>query len=454
MTEKLIPFSDEAEKCLLCSMMLDPKAIDGCRTEGLNEGHFFVDDHKTIYREIVALRGSNRPVDAVLLREQMKRTGTFEEVGGLPYLAEILNSAPSSAHWKEYAKIIVEKADRRNLIELANGILRGAYGDDETDALRRKAISTLAAGERAGEGIVVRTAREIAEGVYLNLDSGVSNRLPSCLPALQRVLGGYGSGEDNIIAAIPSCGKSVLASQELDGWASAGIPVGLVSLEETDQLIGEKMLSRKSGVANWRIRQGKSHLLSTDYASLANATGLVSEKMHVTHPRADLDSVVATINHLKAKYGIKAVAIDHIHCMRVKGMKSRYEELTLISSTLKGLFLELNIVGIKVCQLNRNMWGRDKGHQRPTRSDLRDAGSLDQDADSVLLVHRDDAMHIGDPNWTKKHDAVVIVAKNRGGNVGDTGEKLTWNGDNQRIEEGPRPASDIFGVNDPFVNGN
>lgn len=410
------PHSVEAEMCLLASMMLD-HAFARQVIPTLNAKSFFLTDHVIVFDAIKVIIEAGRPIDAIILRDELKKSDQLDGIGGGRYIGDILATVPSAAHGPEYAARVREHAARRAIIEAADSATRRAYsGDTDAAALAgelENAASAIMASRTSGDVIGFAEAIERA---YDAIDKGVGEVIRTGLDALDAVITGIGCGETVIVAARPSMGKSTLARTIAKNVARDGSPVGLISLEESPAKIARNALASESMVDNHKIRAG--NLAREEWDALAEAvTKLQRLPIFISRNARTVDEIRAVASTMKQKHGCKMIMIDHLSRVRAPG-KSIYEVTTNASGAISDLIKDLHVAGIVLCQLNRGPEHRDD--PRPSMSDLRDSGAIEQDADGILLLHREDYFHTGKPNYIATGIAEIIIAKWRDGMRGKT----------------------------------
>ncbi|MBN1361058.1 MAG: replicative DNA helicase [Sedimentisphaerales bacterium] len=425
-----MPESLPAEAAVLGSMIVDPRCI-GDVVESLERNAFYHTEHQMIFDAIVALYERNRGegIDGVLVRNELERHEQLEAIGGLEYLQRVIESVPSSANVTYYADIVKEKMLLRETIWAATEILNDAY--DETgsaaekldDAERRifavtdKRITSTAV---ALKDLVTKAYEliERREGTHVT-------GLPTGYYELDDMTCGLQNGEMIIVAGRPSMGKTALA---LNIAEHIGIiekqPLAIFSLEMGKQQLAERFLCSYSGVDSQLVRKG---MLSTDhYQKLVEACGVVSEAPIFVDDTSALTplEIRAKARRLKSAYGLRCILVDYLQLMHLGAGKieSRQQEISTISRYMKSLARELDVPVVVLSQLNRAAEGRE-GH-RPRMSDLRESGSIEQDADVVMLLHREDYYHRGEADYQQDNIAEVIIAKQRNGPTGTV--KMTF----------------------------
>jgi replicative DNA helicase len=433
------PQSLEAEVCALGSMVLDRDCIGGLVLL-LEADNFYRHDHRLIFEAMVSLYERNDPVDLVLLRDELNKRGQLEQVGGVDYLVSLAESVPSAANALYYGRIVRDKAMLRNLITATNEINSTAYEarGDVADVLEEaeKKIFEVTEKKITGQAVGIK---EILKNVYTALEhrqGQLVTGLASGYTELDEMTCGLQSGEFIVIAARPSMGKTALGLNiaEYVG-ADNRIPVAVFSLEMSSQMLAERMLAGRSHINSQNLRRGQ--LSDKDYEVLAATAGELSEAAIFVDDSGSLTPLEmrAKARRLKMQHDIKLIVVDYMQLMHCPGAESRYLEVGLISRHLKAMARELDIPVIAMAQLNRGPEGRE-GH-RPRMSDLRESGNIEQDADVVMLLHREsyykkhqDSMDGGNDDGysagSSENDNVaeLIIEKQRNGPTGTI--KLTW----------------------------
>jgi len=429
--DKLPPHAIDAEMCLLASMMLDKEMI-GNVVQIVDRDSFFQADHQIIFDVLVKLYEQNRSIDAVILREELIKRQLLEEVGGVQYLAEMLNRVPSAAHGAHYAGIVREKALLRQLIAASNDILRDAYAPHEEATLvldkAEKRIFEIAQ-RKVGKAMV--PMEEVLHEVYEMIGSGGRQGLLSNFIELDSMTNGLQDGELIIVAARPSMGKTAFAMNVIEAIsAEQRLPTAVFSLEMSKQQLAQRMLCSRANIDAHKLRKGM--LSNDDYTQLAVTVGELAKAPIWVDDSPGLTplDLRAKARRLKLQHDIKCIMVDYMQLMDNPGPESRQQQISEISRGLKAVARELAIPVIALSQLNRASEGRD-GH-RPRMSDLRESGSIEQDADVVMLLHREDYYRMSEPDFVPDNIAEVIIAKQRNGPTGTV--KLTFMNKTTRFE--------------------
>ncbi|HEV8379399.1 MAG TPA: replicative DNA helicase [Tepidisphaeraceae bacterium] len=429
--DRLPPSAVEAEMCLLASMMLDKDMI-GQVVQIVDREAFYQADHQIIFDIIVKLYELNRPIDGVIIREELAKRQLLEEVGGLPYLAQILNMVPSSAHGAHYAGIVREKSLLRQLIAASNNILRDAYAPHEQADLvvdkAEKQIFEIAQKKVSGAMVPLES---VLHEVFEMIENRGQRGLETGFFDLDDMLNGLQNGEMVIVAARPSMGKTSLAMNLVEGMAAErNMACAIFSLEMSKQQLAQRMLCSRGKIDSHKLRRGM--LQSHEYAHLANVVGqLAKAPVWVDDsPGLTILDLRAKARRLKLQHDIKCIMIDYMQLMDNPGPESRQQQISEISRGIKSVARELNVPVIALSQLNRQSEGRD-GH-RPRMSDLRESGSIEQDADVIMLLHREDYYKMAEPDFQPDNIAEVIIAKQRNGPTGTI--KLYFDSKSTRFE--------------------
>ena len=421
--ERTMPQSIEAEMSVLGAMILDNEVIN-LVIPILNKLSFYKTAHRELYQAIVDIYDKGQPVDLVVLREELKKRSLLEKVGGVEYLMELEEAVPTIGNVEYYANIVREKAIKRNLIEVAATIQKQSF-EESTDTEQ-----LLDASERAIFDITQRkfnTASTKLNEILKETFSRIENLhdrqsrltgLSAGFYDLDDITCGLQPSELIIVAARPSMGKTSLVLNVVE---HVGVvekkPVVIFSLEMSAQQVAQNMLCSHARIDAHKLRMG--FLDDKQWSDLSYGLGSLSEAPIFIDdtPGLTVLEMRAKARRLKAQYDIQLVAVDYLQLMESSREENRQQEISVISRRLKSLARELKIPVIAVSQLNRSVESRE-GH-RPRMSDLRESGSIEQDADVIVLLHRDNYY---DPD--KDNTAELIIAKQRNGPTGVV--KLTF----------------------------
>lgn len=420
--DRLPPHNREAEQSVLGSMLRDNASINDL-LQLLRKDDFYADAHQKIFETIVSLHDrGGQPVDLVLLAEELKKRGYLDDVGGYAYLGELWDATPTAANAEYYAQIVRDKSLVRNLIRAGNDILGDAYKQSmPADQLIESAERQIL--EVATKGIVGKlyTLDEAIQDTYDRIDQRTqgsemaASGLLTGFTDLDDLTAGLHRSELVIIAARPSVGKTAFSlSLARHIVVNEKEPVFFVSLEQSRVELAERLLCAQAKVDSHRLRKGT--LTSDDMERLIEAGGILrSAPLTIDDtPAQGILRIAANARRLKRQQSIRAVFIDYLQLIEPDNRRDpRHEQVAQISRRLKFLARELEIPVIALAQVNRA--SEDRQDHRPRLSDLRESGSLEQDADAVLMLHRPDRYEPGQQEGVIE----VIVAKNRQGPVGE-----------------------------------
>lgn len=423
--DKLPPHALEAECALLGSMMLDCQAIGEVVQIIRSREDFYKTSHAAIYQVLVDLYDHNQTIDMVHLNQRLRDLNLLEQIGGLEYVIELAESVPSAANAAHYARLVRDKALLRGLIDAAGKILYDAYhaGEPVNNLLdaAEQAIFKLA---ETGVGMEAAELRQLLQELYHRLETQEGQDitgLASGFVDLDRMTSGLQNGEMIIVAARPSMGKTALALNIAEHVAvNLQQPTAIFSLEMSKQSLAQRILCSRSAVDSQKVR--RNMLSGDDFAMLAQAVGELSDApLYIDDtPGLTLLGLRARARRLAARHDIKLLIVDYLQLMTHPGANNRQEEVSEMSRGIKALARELSVPVICLSQLNRGPEARE-GH-RPRMSDLRESGSIEQDADVVLMLHREEYYHTDedwrDTNPEKIGTAEIILAKQRNGPTG------------------------------------
>jgi replicative DNA helicase len=423
--ERTLPHNLEAERSVLGAILLYNDAFN-LAAEVIDSGDFFRDAHRRIFDRMVALAERNDAIDLVTLKEELVRSGEIDEVGGPAYIAALVDGVPRSTNVEHYAKIVKEKATLRHLIFSANKILASAYdAEDEADVILDRAEHAIfaIADDKVGDGFV--PLRQLAQGSLdtiekLHARKELITGVPTGFTDLDEMTSGLQPSDLVIVAARPSMGKtSLVLNIAQHVGTKTGMTVGLFSLEMSKEQLFLRMLTAEARIDAHRLRGG--FLGERDWGKLSQAIGTLSEaKIFIDDtPSIGVLEMRAKCRRLASAHGLHLVIIDYIQLMQGRGrFENRTLELASISRSLKGLAKELSVPVVVLSQLSRAPESRSD--HRPQLSDLRESGALEQDADVVVFIYRDDVY--ADRNAPAAADtagvAELIIGKQRNGPTG------------------------------------
>ncbi|PIR83370.1 replicative DNA helicase [Candidatus Kaiserbacteria bacterium CG10_big_fil_rev_8_21_14_0_10_56_12] len=422
--ERVPPQSLESERALLGALLLKPDAIHDV-SDLIHGDSFYAEKHRIIFTAMRELSERGEPIDQLTLSERLQSQGLLERAGGRSYLAELASAAPSPGNFSHYAELVSRKYLMRALIDAAYTISESAYDD------ARETMEVLDEAEKSvyaiGNASAAHKFIAIADTIHLAWDriEALSKRedgirgVPSGFPTLDNLLSGFHPSDLVILAARPSVGKTSLA---LDIARNAAVrhnvPVGIFSLEMSSEQIIDRMLSAESFVNSWKLRTGQVKD-EEDFGRIRDALETLSKApIYIDDkPGNNILAMRAVARRLKRERGIGLIIVDYLQLMtptNTKASDSMVQQVTEISRSLKNLARELEVPVIALSQLSRDV---EKRGGKPRLSDLRDSGSIEQDADVVMFIHRDDKA-----NSTKEDDrtgiAQILIEKHRNGPTG------------------------------------
>ncbi|MEA1936569.1 MAG: replicative DNA helicase [Patescibacteria group bacterium] len=429
--EKLPPQNVEAEQSVLGALMIDKNAIIKI-ADLINEEDFYKNSHSKIYKTMLYLYEHHEPIDLLSLSNRLKETGNLKEVGEHSYLASLANSVPTAANVVHYAKIVAKKSVLRRLIDNSSQIIANAYNEtEEIDKILDEAEQKIFAVSQKHIRQDFTPVKPILEEAFNRIDELHKNKgklrgVPTGFKDLDSILAGLQKSNLIILGARPSVGKSSLA---LDLARHAAIKekvsVGVFSLEMSKEEVIDRLICAQANVDLWKLRTGNlsSSADNDDFARIGHAMGALSEAPIYIDDTAGLNvmEMRTMARRLQAEHGLEMIIVDYLQLMEGRGnIDNRVQEVSEISRSLKGLARELNIPVVALSQLSRGIESRGGGDQKPRLSDLRDSGSIEQDADVVLFIYREPK-----EDSENKNIASIIIAKHRNGPIGEV--KLFFN---------------------------
>ncbi len=418
--EKLPPQNIEAEMCVLGSMLLEDEAR-GRAVEILVPQSFYKESHQKIFEAIVDLYEKREAVDLVTLTSELNKRKQLEEVGGAGYLASLVNIVPTSAHLEYYAKIVKEKALLRQLINTATHIITASYESaDEADLLLDKAEQMIfeIAQRRIEQTFVpvkeiLKDSFKVIEDLY-NRKQFVTG-VPSGFKDLDQLTAGFQPGDLIVLASRPAMGKTSFCLNVVRYVAvEEKLPVAFFSLEMSKEQLVQRMLWAEARIDGRKLLNG--FLGESAFPKLSMAAGRLSEApIYIDDtPAISVLELRAKARRLKAQHNIQLISVDYLQLMQGRGrVENRQQEISEISRSLKALAKELHLPVIAISQLSRAVESRER--KKPQLSDLRESGAIEQDADIVAFIYRDDYYNPSDEN---KGKAEIIIGKQRNGPTG------------------------------------
>ena len=428
------PNNLDAERSVLGAMMQDHEALS-LAIEALRAEDFYHPANRELFDAMHRLQSAGQPVDIVTVDEELTRRGTLEGVGGIQYVIDISRYVPTTANARAYIQIVAEKATLRRLIHAGDEIVQASYAQQEplADILGRAEKSIFDIVMRRTEGSTLVHIADILPDTYQRIETlsrlkGAIDGVPTGFVDLDNLLTGLHGGELVLVGARPSMGKTSFGMNVLS-YASvmAGKTVAAFSLEMPRDQLAMRLLCADARVDMQSVRHGT--LRDEDWLALSRALGpIAAANLYIDDTSGITPSQLRSrCRRLKIERGLDLVMVDYIQLMASDGRaENRQNEVSEISRALKGIAKELNVPVLALAQLSRA--GAQRSDKRPILSDLRDSGAIEQDADVVMFLHREEYY---DPNTEDKNIAEVIVAKQRNGPLGTI--KLAWLGQYTRF---------------------
>lgn len=425
--EKIIPNSIEAEQAVIGAMFLSKYAQQKA-IESLSENLFYLDSHSKIFSVLASLQEENKPIDIMTVSEELKKRNQLNQIGGIEYLTEVARSVPTAANIDEYIKIVEEKAILRRLINESTEIITEAYNSqNDINEILDTAESRILNVVKTRKGTEFRTIQDVLFKTQSDLEKLSKNKgeitgIQTGFYKLDKITSGFHANELIILAARPGMGKTAFALNLATNIALSGKTVALFNMEMSGEQLVTRMLASVGQIEGGKLKNGNLH--NEDWKRVNEAISrLADTKMYID------DTSGMTISEIKAKCrrlasmkdGLDIIIIDYLQLIqgsdRYKG--NRVQEVTEISRNLKTLAMELKVPVIALSQLSRSVESKGRKDNRPMLSDLRESGSIEQDADIVAMLHREDYYDkeaLVDENTSR---TTLIIAKHRNGPVCD-----------------------------------
>jgi replicative DNA helicase len=428
--EKLLPQNIEAEAGVLGSLLIDPEAV--VQVAGfLRPDDFYRETHRMIFQAMLDLYESGGPADLITLTDELARRGKLDEIGGVSYVSSLANQVPTSRNVLRYARIVERTATLRRLIDAAGQIAGVAYNEPDADDAISQAEELIAAVAAGRAGATRHAARPVGAGLSALIDrmealqrgDAALRGVATGARALDRMLGGGLHRADLVIlAARPSVGKTALALSIAEVAAARGQTVALFSLEMSEEQVLHRVLAMRAHVDVQALRTGA--LSDEDWRAVyAAAPGVTDLPLVVDDtPGLSIADLAARAKRLMRERPYDLLIVDYLQLMAggsgahgdgAARSENRQQEVSVISRGLKGLARTLDVPVLALSQLSRAVEGR--AEKKPQLSDLRESGSIEQDADVVMFIYRDE---IYNPNTDRRHIADILVAKQRNGPIG------------------------------------
>ena len=422
--DRELPHSMDAERALLGSMLKDSAAIGEAITVLQDAGAavYFFEKHQLLHDQIVRMWNANRSIDGVLIKDELIRLGLFEQLGGFDFLAQLVSSVPSAYRVREYAELVRDKYLLRQLILATHQVMDLAFDDREPtgeilDRAEKVVFDVTELRVTGGAQPLPELIDEVFEKIQ-DLDGSVLTGMPTGYFQLDEMTCGLQPGELIIVAGRPSMGKTAFGLNMCEHMSlSEGKPSLFFSLEMSRQQVAQRILCSRARVDAQKLRRGRHS--GRDLDRLKGVADEIRSK-----PLFIDDTSSLSILELRARarmawrrHRIQAIFVDYLQLMHAPGNESRQQEVAEISRGLKALAKDLKLPVVAMAQLNRN--SEERSQNKPRMSDLRESGAIEQDADVIMLLHRESYFKVGeDPSASEDVKAELIIAKQRNGPVG------------------------------------
>src|SRR3989344_771931 len=415
MSDRIPPQNLEAERSVLGALLIDKDAIIRVAAS-VSQVHFYKDAHGEIYAAILSLFERREPADLITVPDELRKKKKLEEVGGMTYLSSLVAVVPTSANVEYYANMVKDAYTKRQLIITAARISESAFNDEEPSRqLMDKAERSLFAISQESLHQYFVSVKEVLEVSFDRLDElhknpGGLRGVPTGLKSLDDKLSGLQDSNLIILAARPSIGKTSLALNIAQHAAvEKKTPVAIFSLETSREQLVDRMLSGQADVDGWRITTGR--LEEDDFRKIGEAMGVLAEAPIFIDdtPGINVMEIRTKARRLQMEQNIKLIIVDYLQLAHGQNTESRVQEVSEVSKALKNLARELRLPVLALSQLSRAIESR--GERRPQLSDLRESGSIEQDADVVMFLYREDEEN--------RNDVKLSISKHRNGPTGE-----------------------------------
>ena len=447
------PYNLDAERGVIGSLILDPTFFDDVLLK-LRSDDFYDEAHQILFGQMAEMHNDGIQIDVTLLVERLKGAGQLDAVGGMAYLAEVAGSVGVAAHAEKYADVVRDKSTLRGLIHASSEILRDAYDPtaSPSELIGRAEQKVFAVGDARSNNQISEIRDILMETVSQidhRIEHGGASGLETGFVDLDNLTGGFHPSEFIIIAARPSMGKTAFATNVAEYVAiKLQEPVLFVSLEMAAGELAQRLLASQGKIDSIKFRSG--HLSKDDRQKMMQAAGKLSESPLFVDdsPNRTISEIAAAARRIKRNKGLALIVIDYLQLIQPDNPKDpRQEQVAKIARRLKGLSRELKVPIACLAQLNRQVEsGTGKESRRPRLSHLRESGAIEQDADVVMFVHREEYFY----HTKEEAEAAgvlgqgdLFVSKQRNGPTGDV--KLTWKSKYTRFENRAEPQHSEFG---------
>lgn len=445
--DRLPPHSIEAEQCLLGSMMIfggpsaERRLAFAKIRQMVSRDAFYQADHQIMFEVMCNLEERNRPVDVIILRQELIARSLYEEVGGKEYLTTVMSTVPSWAHWEHYARIVACMFKLREILSISAEMQRACYAPHRTeegpDDISAKALTRLVRVQTTGRVEQSIMIGDAANDFMEKQGSKGAEFIPTGFDMLDAVIGGFEPGRFLMIGGRPGSGKSQVLKKMLMNVAMRGEPVGLITIEESQRKIAINMLAQASGVANNKIKQGRT--TEEEWAEVEFAAAKLQGVPFWIHDAAlSIQQVTSQMNILAVEKKCRVIGIDYLQLIEPENDRegNMAQQIGAISKAVKMAAKQLNVQAAAAVQLTRiePPKGKQLVPRKPDITDLRGSGSLEQDGDVIILLHREDYYKVGKIRGYKpNHLLECYVAKNKDNSPGMV--RMYFDGAHQDIRE-------------------
>lgn len=431
------PFSIEAEQSVLGGLMLDNHSWDNV-SDKVQEADFYRRDHRLIFQAIAHLAENGSPFDVITLAEWLEKRGELDNVGGMQYMSTVVTNTPSAANIGSYAAIVRDRAVLRELLQMTNDVaarIHNPEGRTNSEILDEAERRVLEIAERdirsktGAQGIKSILTKAVERIDYLFTQDSHITGISTGFDDLDKKTAGLQNSDLIIVAGRPSMGKTTFAMNLAENAAlQSGVAVAVFSMEMPGEQLGMRMMSSIGRIDQHRVRTGK--LTDDDWPRLTTAVGQLSEARIVIDDTPSLSpgELRSKARRIKREHGLGLIVVDYIQLMQVPGKgDNRTQEISEISRNLKSLAKEMNVPVVALSQLNRGL--EQRPNKRPVMSDLRESGAIEQDADVIIFIYRDEVYNEDSPSLGT---AEILIRKQRNGPLGMT--RLAFLGQYTRFE--------------------
>jgi len=418
--DRMAPHSVEAEEAVLGSLLIDPETVFRV-SPFLKPDDFYIVKNRWVYEACLALHERREPIDFVTVTEELEKREQLAEIGGPAFVSHLINVVPTAIHAEGYGRIVERTAVRRKLLQAASDIAQYAYDESaEIDETIDKSEQVLFGVSQRRQSRDLRPISDVMRSYYERIEYLYEHRgeplgIPTGFVDLDKLLGGLQRSDLIIVAARPGIGKSsLMLSMALSAARKFHQRVAIFTLEMSGEQLVQRMVSAETGIDSQRLRLGE--LRDDEWPLFVQASSALSDSLIYLDDTPSISALQlrTKARRLHAEHGLDLILVDYLQLMTGDARsENRVQEISYISRALKGLARELNLPVMAASQLSRSV--EQRSDKRPVLSDLRESGSIEQDADVVMFIYRDD---VYDPQSERKNVAEIIVSKHRNGPTG------------------------------------